>query len=64
MSTWLSDLKKTNPALAADYILTGNSSHHALKNMVTALTLFGAMNTPEENARLAAAKRILKATKK
>jgi hypothetical protein len=62
MSTWLDDLKKKNPGLAADYALVGNQSGTALRNMVKALSMFGGtMNTAEESARLAAAKRILKA---
>lgn len=61
MDTWLDDLKKKNPALAADYAVTGNQSREGLKNMVKALSLFPALNTTEDNKRLAAAKRILKA---
>ena len=61
MSTWLDDLKKKNPALAADYALVGNQPRTAIRNMVRALEMCSALNTPEENARLAAAKRILKA---
>jgi hypothetical protein len=65
MGTWLDDLRKNNPALAADYALVGNNQGASLRNMVKALSLFGgALNTPEDNARLAAAKRILKAQKR
>jgi hypothetical protein len=60
MSTWMSDLKKRDPALAADYALAGNTNGTALRNMVRALSMMPALNTPEENARLAAAKRILR----
>lgn len=65
MSTYLQDLKKTNPQLAADYELVGNQSTGALRNMVKALSLpiSQFMNTPEDNKRLAAAKRILKSRK-
>jgi hypothetical protein len=60
MSTWLDDLRRTNPALAADYALVGNQPATALRNMVKALTICSRFNTAEENARLAAAKRILR----
>jgi hypothetical protein len=63
MSTWLDDLKKSNPALAADYALVGNQDRTCLRNMVRALELCPYLNTTEENARLAAAKRILRARK-
>lgn len=59
MSTWLEDLKKTNPKLAADYKIVGNQDKNSLRGMIKALSLFSALNTPDENARLAAAKRIL-----
>jgi hypothetical protein len=58
--TWLTDLKRTNPALAADYALVGNQSGAPLRNMVKALSLFPSINSQEENIRLAAAKRVLK----
>ena len=64
MSTWLQDIEKINPALAADYRICGNQGGVALRNMVKALQLFPFMNTPAENERLAAAKRILRATGK
>ena len=62
MSTWYTDLKKNNPALAADYALVGNQDSHSLRQMVRALSLpiSTFMNTEEDYARLAAAKRILK----
>ena len=61
MSTWLSDMKKTNPALAADYAIVGNQSRDDLRRMVKALeSLGGFFNTEEDNIRLTAAKRILK----
>lgn len=63
MSTWLQDLKTKNPKLAADYELVGNQDRVSLRNMVKALSFLGAFNTPEDNARLAAAKRILRATR-
>lgn len=59
MSTWLDDLKKQNPALAADYRLTGNQSIDTLRKMIRALESLPAYNTPQENDRLAAAKRIV-----
>ncbi len=63
VATWLDDLKKKNPKLAADYALVGNQSRDALRNMVKALETFPVLNTPEDNKRLEAAKRILKAVK-
>ena len=59
MSTWIDDLKKRDPALAEDYGLVGTCPNWALKNMIAALSMHYWNNTPEENARLAAAKRIL-----
>lgn len=66
MGTWLDDMKRDNPALAADYALVGNQSRDCLKNMVRALSLpiSAFMNTPEDEKRLAAAKRILAARRK
>ena len=61
MSTWLDDLKKNNPALAADYVLVGNQSKDNLKKMVKALKMHSWLNTQDDNNRLAAAQRILKA---
>lgn len=63
MSTYLDDLKKKNPKLAADYALVGDQDSVCLRNMIKALSFLGALNTPEEDARLAAAKRILRARK-
>ncbi len=63
MSTWLSDVRKSNPQLAADYALVGNQSVDDLRGMVKALSLpiSQFMNTAEDETRLAAAKRIIKA---
>jgi len=61
MGTWLDDLKKTDPALAADWAIVGNQSRASLRNMVRALEIMPRLNTDEDNKRLAAAKRILKA---
>lgn len=60
MSTYLEDLKKTDPEKYADLKLVGNQPKYCLQNMVKALSMHEALNTPEENARLAAAKRLLK----
>lgn len=60
MSTYFQDLKKNNPALAADYAIVGNQSQHDLRCMVKALNMLPFFNTPEDEKRLAAAKRILK----
>lgn len=65
MSTWYDDLKKSNPALAADYAIVGaGQDRTSLRHMVKALETFGGfMNSDEDNKRLAAAKRILKTRK-
>jgi hypothetical protein len=63
MSTWYEDLKKSDPALAADYAITGQQPAWALNNMVKALSLMPILNTPEEAARLKAARRILRRIK-
>jgi hypothetical protein len=61
MSTWLEDLYKTaKPEVARDWEIVGNQDRDTLRKMVKALTMFEILNTPEENERLAAAKRILK----
>jgi hypothetical protein len=59
MSTWMDDLRRRDPALAADYAVTGNQSRWALRNMVRALSSMEWMNTEEDKLRLAAARRIL-----
>lgn len=46
-----------------DRKIVGNQPDWALKNMVKALGMHSALNTPEENERLAAAKRLLKKEK-
>ena len=61
MSTWLEDLRKTaTPEVARDWEIVGNQDMVSLRNMVKALSMFEILNTPEENERLASAKRILK----
>jgi hypothetical protein len=61
MSTWLEDLYKTaKPEVARDWEIVGNQDRATLRKMVKALTMFNLLNTPDENERLAAAKRILK----
>ena len=61
MSTWLEDLYKTaKPEVARDWEIVGNQDMVSLRNMVKALSMFEILNTPEENERLASAKRILK----
>ncbi|HSG62641.1 MAG TPA: hypothetical protein VLA24_14530 [Pseudomonadales bacterium] len=64
MSTWKDDMKRSNPSLAADYAIVGNQDTTSLRNMVRALQMLPFLNTPEDEARLAAAKRILKARKR
>ena len=62
MSIYLDDLKIKNPKLAADYAIVGNQSKDSLRKMVKALKMFGGfLNTEEDNIRLQAAQRILKA---
>jgi len=58
-STWLSDMKKANPALAKAYAIVGNQPRFALRNMVKALSLHPLLNTEEDSERLKAAKFIL-----
>ncbi len=64
MSTWLDNLKRSNPRLAADYATVGNQDAQSLRNMVKALSMMPALNTDDDWARLAAAKRILRARKR
>ena len=54
------DIKRTNPALAADLAIIGNQDNVSLRNMITALSMLPMMNTKAENERLAAAKRVLR----
>jgi hypothetical protein len=60
MGTYYQDLKKNNPAKFADLRIAGNSDKVALKNMVRALSILPRLNTPEDDNRLAAAKRLLR----
>ncbi len=60
MSTWMDDLKKRDPKLAAAYALVGNQSRWVLRNMVRALSLHAWMNDAEDKRRLAAARYILR----
>lgn len=65
MSTWIDDLKRTDPKLAEAYGVVGNQDRQSLRSMVRALTLF--MNTRpisvEDRKRLQAARYILRHTK-
>ena len=61
---FLDDLRDTNPALAEAYALVGNQPHGALRAMVRALAFHAWHNTPEDQARVAAAKFILRNTRK
>lgn len=63
MGTWVDDLKAKNPALAADYAIAGFQSIANLKRMVRALSVLNYLNTKADEARLAAAKRIIRAAK-
>jgi hypothetical protein len=60
MGTYYQDLAKNNPAKFADLKIAGNSDKVALKNMVRALSILPGLNTPEDEIRLAAAKRLLR----
>jgi len=60
MSTYYEDLKKNNPDKYADLRIAGNSDKFALKNMVKALQCLPGLNTPADELRLAAAKRLLR----
>lgn len=60
MSTYYEDLKKSNPKKYADMVLAGGNSGVALRNMIKALSMMPMLNTPEQNLRLAAAKRLLR----
>jgi len=69
MSTYIEEKKAnllaTNPELYEAYKIVGfNSSNHSLKMMVRALTMCRWLNTIEEEARLKAAKLVLKSVKK
>lgn len=60
MGMYLDDLKKNNPAKYADVVIAGNQDKVSLRNMVKALSMMQILNSPEENLRLAAAKRLLR----
>jgi|FreactTroBogLake_1042271.scaffolds.fasta_scaffold87292_2 hypothetical protein len=63
MSNYFQDLKNNQPAKYADMMKVGwitSSSDPMLKNMVKALSMMRALNTPEEEARLEAGKRLLR----
>lgn len=62
--TWLDDLKKNDPKLAEAYAIVGNQSRDTLRNMVKALSMLTALNTPEDEKRLNAARYILSRTRK
>ncbi len=58
--TWLQDLERDHPELARAYKVVGNQPKWALRNMVKALGLCSIFNTEDDDARLIAAKYILK----
>jgi hypothetical protein len=60
MGTYYQDLKKNNPKKYADLCIAGNSDKFALKMMVKALSILPMLNTPEDELRLSAAKRLLR----
>jgi len=59
MTYYHEELKQKNPAKYNDMALVGNNSGVMLRNMVKALSILPWFNTAEENARLAAAKRLI-----
>ena len=58
MGTYYQDLKKNQPAKYADMVLAGGNTGVMLKNMIRALEMLPALNTPQDLIRLAAAKRL------
>ncbi len=62
MSTYLQDLKKANPAKYADRILAGCNHENggSIYNLIEALSTCSWLNTPEDDKRLAAAKRLMR----
>ena len=58
MGTYLQDLKRDNPAKYADHCKAGGNHGTALRNMIKALEMLPALNTPDDCERLAAAKRL------
>ena len=62
MSTWLQDIEARDPKLADAWRIVGNQPRSCLRNMVRALKMMPALNTPEDEKRLAAAQRILRAS--
>jgi len=61
MGTYYDDLKINNPKKYADLVLAGGGSNKVvLKNMVRALSMLPYLNTPQDELRLAAAKRLLR----
>jgi hypothetical protein len=59
MTTWLQDMERKDPKLAAAYKVVGNQDRVCLRNMVRALSTMTLLNTPDDEKRLAAAKYIL-----
>ena len=59
MSTYMDILKVYNPDKYQDIKIVGNNTGLALRNMIKALSMLQLLNTVEENARLAAAKRLI-----
>lgn len=59
--TWQEEIRRKDPGLAKDYAIVGwGQSVSSLRNMVRALKMMRRMNTAEDEARLAAAQRILR----
>ena len=59
MTIYHDELKLKQPEKYADMMLVGNNSGVMLRNMVKALSILPWFNTDEENAKLAAAKRLI-----
>ncbi len=59
MTIYHDELKLKQPKKYADMMLVRNNSGVMLRNMVKALSILSWFNTAEENAKLAAAKRLI-----
>jgi hypothetical protein len=59
MTIYHDELRQKIPAKYSDMALVGNNSGVMLRNMVKALSILPWFNTAEENAKLAAAKRLI-----
>lgn len=58
MSTYMQEYKRTSPAKYRDMVIAGGSYGVPMRNMIRALESMSLLNTPVENDRLKAAKRL------